>query len=179
MKAEAIELVTEIQMTPRHRSAIVSLLHQSFPDYPDHQIFYPQPPHFRLLAWREDSLVGHLAAILRSVMTGGKSITILGIADLCTDPAYTGQRIASRLLNRIEELALRQGIPFLMAMAANPEFYLHHKFLPIEVRCTWLAFMNGRSLGLFQRTPPSGLVVKPVGDMAWPPGDIDLLGPLF
>lgn len=174
-----VELVAEVGLTARHRTAIAALLHTCFPDYPGDQLFYPQPPHFRLLSWSKDLLTGHLAGIVRAICVGGRPLTIYGVADLCTDPAWTGQRIGTQLLNRLEELARLQGISFLMAMAADEDFYLGNGFRVLDIPCKWLAFMNGRSLGLFQRRPPSGLMVKPLGDLPWPEGEVDLLGPLF
>jgi GNAT superfamily N-acetyltransferase len=178
-RAAQVELIAEVNLSARHRNAISLLLNDCFPDYPGDQLFYPQPPHFRLLTWAGEQLSGHMAGIIRAIRVAGRPITIFGIADLCTDPAWTGQRIGSLLLNRMEELATLQGISYVMAMAVDEEFYLKSGYQIIDVRCTWLAYLQGRSLGLFQRTPPSGLMVKCLGQQAWPEGDVDLLGPLF
>jgi len=178
-RAATVELIAEVNLSARHRTAIAAMLKDCFPAYPGDQLFYPQPPHFRLLTWAGEKLTGHLAGIIRAIRVAGKPFTIFGVADLCTDPEWTGQRIASLLLSRLEELAGMQGASFVMVMAADEEFYRKSGYQSIDVRCTWLAYLQGRSLGLFQRTPPSGLMVKCLGAQSWPDGDVDLLGPLF
>lgn len=106
-------------------------------------------------------------------------VQVMGVADLCIAADRTGNGVATHLLQQLELLARSNEIPFLMAMALNPELYVKTGFRAIEVRCIWLSFLNGRSLGLFQRTPPAGLMVKPISHLEWPEGEVDLMGPLF
>jgi hypothetical protein len=181
MKEESkkIELIPEFSLSDSNREAISQLLIASFPAYPKDRIFYPQPPHFRLLHWYNQQLTGHLAGIIRAIRIGGQSLSIYGLADLCTDQDWSGTRIANSLIGQVELLAQKNAIPFLMTMASSPEFYEKAGFQLIDTRCKWLAFMDGNSLGLFQRNPPSGLMVKSTSTFSWPSGEVDLMGPLF
>lgn len=175
-----IELVAEVSMSNANREAIAKLLLDRFPDYPGDQLFYPQPPHFRLLHWFEGTrLTGHLAGVIRSIRVGSQIFTIYGLADLCTDREWSGKRIANALIEQAEYLARMQSVPFLMAMTESPDFYEKSGFQTMESRCKWLAFMEGKSLGVFHRIPPYGLMVKATGEYSWPDGDVDLMGPLF
>lgn len=175
----AIEVVAEYALIDKHRQAIRELLSKSFPSYPAEELFYPQPPHFRILHWTGERLTGHVSGVIRAIKAAGRPMTILGLADLCIDKEWVGRRIASQLIEHMAYIARAQQLPFLMVMAATPELYGKNGFQQLDVRCTWLAYLDGRSLGLFQRTPPSGLMVKSLGDQAWPEGPVDLLGPLF
>ncbi len=177
--SKRIELIPEVSLTHSNHIAISQLLGASFPDYPGDRIFYPQPPHFRLLHWYNNQLTGHLAGIIRAIRVGGQPFIIYGLADLCTDLDWSGTRIASSLIAKVESIAYENSIPFLMTMATSPDFYEKSGFQLMDTRCKWLAFMDGNSLGLFQRTPPLGLMVKSTGSLSWPMGDVDLMGSLF
>lgn len=174
-----IELIQEIQMTESQRKAIQQLLLQSFSTYPDGKLYYPQPPHYRILSWIDDRLIGHLAGVLREVVVGDRSILIGGLADLCIDHDWVGNRLASRMIAYMESLTMSQGVPYLMAMTNDPVFYEKSGFTSIDTRCTWLAYMHGKSLGLFKRQPPAGLMIKALTKEPWPEGELDLMGPLF
>jgi GNAT superfamily N-acetyltransferase len=178
-KNPLIKVVYEIDLMAGERASISNLLQQSFPSYPEGKIYYPQPPHFRMLCFDGDRLIGHLAGILREILIAGNPSLVLGLVDLCIDHEWVGQRLASELIESIELKAKSQGIEFLMAMTADPAFYEKNGFHTIESKCIWLSFLGGKSLGLFKRIPPSGLMVKPISNEPWPEGEIDLLGPLF
>jgi hypothetical protein len=174
-----IALIQEIELTASQRSAIQGLLLQSFPSYPAGKLFYPQPPHFRLLSWSDDRLIGHLAGTLREVVVHGQAILIVGLVDLCIDHEWVGNRQATRLIEAMAALALQQEVKYLLAMTDDPVFYEKSGFVPVDTRCTWLAYMHGKSLGLFKRHPPAGLMVKALTKAPWPEGELDLMGPLF
>lgn len=174
-----VEKVSEPDLRPDQKIAISALLRECFPEYPNDRIFYPQPPHLRLLHWEGGRLTGQVGVVLREIRVGEASLQVMGVADLCTSTDRAGLGVATRLLRQMEDLARSSGIPFLMAMALNPELYVKMGFYAIDVRCIWLSFLNGRSLGLFQRTPPAGLMVNPLSDLKWPDGEVDLMGPLF
>lgn len=170
---------SETDLCAEDRRAISVLLRASFPEYPEERIYFPQPPHTRLLHWEGRELTGHLGIVIRDIRVGGNAFQVMGVADLCTAADRVGEGVATRLLEQMETLARSCSIPFLMAMALTSGLFSKVGFRPIDVRCTWLAYLNGRSLGLFHRTPPSGLMVKSVGAVDWPEGDVDLMGPLF
>jgi predicted N-acetyltransferase YhbS len=174
-----IKVVYEIDLKADDRASISRLLQQSFPSYPDGKIYYPQPPHFRILCFQENRLIGHLAGVLREILIAGNPFLIVGLVDLCIDHEWVGQRLASELIEIVVQKASDQNIEFLVAMASDPDFYEKNGFQPIESKCIWLSFLGGKSLGLFKRHPPSGLMVKSIGSEPWPEGELDLLGPLF
>ncbi len=45
--------------------------------------------------------------------------------------------------------------------------------------CSWVKIDNHTTLGLARKADPGVMTVKPVGNQAWPAGDVDLLGHLF
>ncbi|MBK7343971.1 MAG: GNAT family N-acetyltransferase [Saprospiraceae bacterium] len=90
--------------------AIARLLHASFEDYPVDKIYFPQPPHVRVLGWEKNQLVGHVAGVIREVLVGDHHMVILGVADLCVEADRLRQKIATVLVQQLEAIADKRGI---------------------------------------------------------------------
>lgn len=159
--------------------AIARLLHASFEDYPVDKIYFPQPPHVRVLGWEKNQLVGHVAGVIREVLVGDHHMVILGIADLCVEADRLRQKIATVLVQQLEAIADKRGISFLVALSGEKAFFQEIGFQELDAKCTWLAYLSGKSLGLCRRPLHGEVMVKRVHDRSWPPGDIDFLGPMF
>lgn len=124
MKQQDIRITTscEIDLTDHERVAISGLLQHSFEQYPAGKIYFPQPPHFRVLGWSGDQLIGHLGGMIREVAVGNRRLLIMGVCDLCVDPAMHRQRWASILLDRLESLAAANGIQYVVAISREMDF---------------------------------------------------------
>lgn len=181
MKQHEIRMITtsEVDLTHHERVAISTLLHNSFDQYPAGKIFFPQPPHFRVLGWSGEQLVGHLGGVIREVAVGDRHLVVMGVCDLCVDPALQRQRWASMLLDRLEALAVINGIQYILAVTGEVAFFTGRGFQSIDPRCTWLAYLDGKSLGLYRRHLRGDIHVKCLSQGIWPEGDLDLLGPMF
>lgn len=181
MKQQDIRITTsgEIDLTDHERAAISGLLQHSFEQYPAGKIYFPQPPHFRVLGWSGDLLIGHLGGMIREVAVGNSRLLVMGVCDLCVDPAMHRQRWASMLLDRLESLAAANGIQYVVAISREMDFFQDRGFQSIDPRCIWLAYLDGRSLGLYRRHLGGDIHVKCLSKGAWPDGELDLLGPMF
>ncbi|HMN91357.1 MAG TPA: GNAT family N-acetyltransferase [Saprospiraceae bacterium] len=170
--------IEEFQIDAPTRVAIQQLLQQCFDGYPA-RTFFKQAPAFRYLVWQQQQLVAHLAVEHRMINNDGLLVRIFGISDLCVAPAFQHQRIASRLLEALEQLGRAHQIDFLMLQATDPAFYLRHQFANYDNTCKWLLIQGNQTLGVVHRRLSQSLMVKPLGTTPWKNGPVDFLGHVF
>ncbi len=169
----------EFDLASSDVTSIARLLHTSFDQYPVDKIYFPQPPDLRILCWEKSSLVGHLAGVIREVRVGEHPMVIMGVADLCVAVQHHRQKLATMMIEHLSSLAQKRGIDFLMAISGEKEFFHMSGFKEVDPKCTWLAYLGGKSLGLCRRTLHGDVQVKSLIERAWPEGDLDFLGPMF
>jgi predicted N-acetyltransferase YhbS len=170
--------VEEFRLTAQEEQAIRQLLERAFSVYPD-RTYYKQQPNFRYLCWEEERLVAHMAVESRIINNAGQLLRIFGVADLCVEKAYQHQHIGSKLLSELSLLGQKNGIDFLVLVAAEQQLYLKNGFLPVDNTCRWLLISEHATLGVAQRHIKSALMVKPLGKKPWKKGTVDFLGPMF
>lgn len=171
-------MVEEFRLTAPTRQQIAALLKEGFGVYPNDRSFYKQLPGFRFLAWDRAVLVGHLAAEFRIVNVGGNILPIFGVADLCVTPSRQQERIATQMLEQLEQLADSSGIEFILLTGSEPNVYQGMGFQRLERECRWLLINNLTTLGVIRRSV-NNIMIKPLGDRGWPEGEIDFLGHIF
>jgi hypothetical protein len=67
-----------------------------------------------------------------------------------------------------------------LLFADDERVYLRNGWTRVDNRCTWLKIDEHRTLGLAVRESlADALMVKATGGLAWPEGDVDLLGHVF
>ncbi len=164
--------VTEIDVDAATRDAMTGLLRESFPDYPDRS-YFKLPPHFRLLAYLDGVLVGHLGGELRMMRVGARVVRTVGVVDVCVRTRGLG--IASRLLAEVAAV----DCEFAVLFADDDRLYLRNGFVGVDNPVTWLKIHEHRTLGLSERVVPGGMMVRSPTGEPWPAGDVDLLGHLF
>ncbi|MCF8236544.1 MAG: GNAT family N-acetyltransferase [Saprospiraceae bacterium] len=169
----------EFDLSPADAISISDLLHASFDQYPAGRIFFPQPPHLRILCWQKSDLVGHAAGVIREVRVGEHTMMVMGVADLCVAVPNHRQHLATKMVEHVSTLAKKRGISLLMALSGEKEFFSDVGFEEIDPKCTWLAYLGGKSLGLCRRPLHGDVWVKPLTERPWPEGDLDFLGPMF
>lgn len=177
--AVRIERTEEWLVAPAVQQQIAALLGEAFPDYPAGQSYYKQLPHFRLLAWHESRLVGHLAVEHRLISNSGAPLRIFGIADLCVAADHQHRKIASCLLLELETLGRVNGIDFLVLLAKDHDLYLHNGFQAVDNLCQWVMVQRFRTFGVVRRSLGGSLLIKPLGDKTWKNGLVDFLGHIF
>ena len=102
-----IERIEEFRITKPIRQSIRELLANCFQEYPAGRIYFKQVPDFRFLVWNKEQLIGQMAVEYRVINIANTIVRIFGVADLCVDKAYQSQKIATNLLLKLEELALK------------------------------------------------------------------------
>ena len=68
---------------------------------------------------------------------------------------------------------------FVILFADDSRLYRRNGWVPAANPCSWLKINSHRTLGLAIAQDTNALMVKAIGEQAWPEGEVDLLGHLF
>ena len=63
--------------------------------------------------------------------------------------------------------------------ADDDRLYTRNGWARVTNRCTWVRIHDHATLGIARQEDTGAMMVKAVGEQAWPEGDVDLLGHLF
>jgi predicted N-acetyltransferase YhbS len=169
----AIERLAEWHMSTQDEASIADLLARCFETDFGGRSFFTHHHHLRLII-RAEGIIGHMALVLRSIDLAGRRVTIAGLAEVATDPAYRGQGIAAALL----QVAIEE------AKASPAEYLLLFGVAKVYAAAGLKAVSN--PLTHFEvngtRVVSSGddnLMVLPLRDAPWPDGPVYLRGPVF
>lgn len=168
-------LLDEFRMTQHQREAALGLLGTCFPRS---EFYSKQLPTRRLLATAGDELIGHIALEHRVVSTATGPATIFGLIDVCVTPSARRRGTASTMLSYIEALAAQHSIEFLVLFARDPRLYERNGYRRATNPLRWVKIHEHRIIGIGEE-PLDELMVKAVGERAWPEGLVDLLGYQF
>jgi predicted N-acetyltransferase YhbS len=156
-----------------------SLLQACFPGYPGRS-YFKLPPHFRYLALTSDGgIAAQMGVEFRVIRVGEAVVRTFGIVDLCVGESQRSQGLAGRLLAEVTELARTCGMAFIVLFADDDRLYARNGWARVTNRCSWVRINDHVTLGLARQADPGAMMVKALGDQAWPEGDVDLLGHLF
>lgn len=174
-----IQRLEEFQIEQSLQQQIGDLLGECFSDYPEDRSYFRQLPDFRYLAWMDQQLVAHLAVEHRIINNDDQLLRIFGIIDLCVAPAFQHQKLATKMLRLLEQLARDHRIDFLVLVAKDHEFYTLNGFQVVDNRCRWLMIHDDQTFGITSRSLHRSLLVKATGEKQWRPGITDFLGHIF
>jgi GNAT superfamily N-acetyltransferase len=174
-----IQRIEEYKIPGAVHCQIGALLEASFSGYPKGRTYYKQLPDFRYLVWESEQLIGHMAVDHRLMSVDGVPFKIFGVVDLCIADSYQRNKLATRLLEALEELGSQCNIDFIMLMAQHHPFYDSNGFQSVDNQCKWLLIQEHKSLGVIHRKMKQALMVKPLQDKAWPEGLVDFMGHVF
>jgi len=160
-------------------AAINTLLQTCFPGYPSDRNYYKSIPTFRLMIWDKKILIGHLAVVFRVVKVGSTTSRIFGISDVCVHPEYRSKKIASILLDKLEEEAQKNSIDFSILIAQEQSLYKKRGYKSVTNTVRWLLINDHQSLGVMHGTLDKSLMVKTTGEIKWNGGLLDLIGGVF
>lgn len=156
-----------------------ALLQECFPGYPNRS-YFKLPPHFRYVAMGSDGIVAaQLGVELRVIRVGSDVVRTFGVVDLCVSQGERSRGLASMLLAEVTEFARACGMAFVILFADDDRLYARSGWARVLNRCSWVKIDEHTTLGLATQVDPGVMMVKAVGNRAWPAGDVDLLGHLF
>ena len=173
-----IEEIVEYQLSSSHKEQVTRLFDVVFEDYPSGRIYYNQLPDFRLLAFSNEELIGHVAVSHRMIRVGEESHPVFGIIDLCVHPDFRLNKLGTKLINSIAEKARLYEMHYLVLTSEKDDFYLKNGFIHTDNPCRWLVIHHDNSYGVLQRNLEEGLMIKEI-TTSWAKGEVDLLGTMF
>jgi GNAT superfamily N-acetyltransferase len=174
-----IERIEEFAITADVFSQIHALVQEAFPGYPPSRPYYKLRPQFRYLGWEHGTLAAHLAVEHRVIRVGTAPLSIFGVIDLCVAPPYQHQRRATRILQELEMLAHGVQRDAIVLFADDHRLYTTNGYQRIDTPCTWMKVDDHRTLGIAEQSLADCMMVKPIAQLPWPAGPVDMLGYLF
>lgn len=174
-----IKRIEEFLIEESEQEAIRSLLANCFPEYPSGKSFYKQLPDFRFLIWDQEQLIAHMAIENRLMNNSGTLIHVFGIADLCVLDHYQHQKLASSMLEELENLGKSRNIDFIVLLAKKHELYLKNGFQLKNNVCKWVLINANQTLGVAKRKLEYSLLIKPISNKGWKEGTLDFMGHIF
>jgi GNAT superfamily N-acetyltransferase len=174
-----IEIIPEYKLSNHVRKLANRLLVSSFPDYPRDRSYYKLLPQFRYLVWEGENLIAQMGVEHRVITNTGIPVRIFGLIDLCVASSYRSQKIATTLLQQIEELGRTSKIDFLVLFADDSRLYAENGYQRVANICRWLKVDEHQTLGVGEGSLSDCMMVKQIGEQTWQSGIVDLLGYLF
>jgi GNAT superfamily N-acetyltransferase len=174
-----IQTVAEYEISSDTHQLINRLLMQSFPNYPSDRIYYKQLPQFRYLVWENENLLAQLGIEHRAIANAGALMRIFGLIDLCVAPQWRSQKIATTLLQQVEQLGQASNIDFLILFADDHRLYAENGYCRVANLCRWMMIDEHQTLGIAEKSLADCMMVKQIGTQPWQDGTVDLLGYLF
>jgi GNAT superfamily N-acetyltransferase len=173
-----ISRVAEAEISADLMHQVQALMQMCFPGYPS-RAYFKLPPHFRYLAVAGGGLAGQVGVELRVIRVGGHVLRTFGVVDLCVRGSERSRGLAGRLLAEVTELARACRMDFVILFADDDRLYTRNGWARAANPCSWLKIDDHTTLGLATAEDTGALMVKAIGQQAWPDGEVDLLGHLF
>ena len=178
-EAITIVRVAEAEIGANLSRRLQSLLQACFSGYPSRS-YFKLPPHFRYLAMTSSGdVAAQMGVEFRVIRVGDSVVRTFGVVDLCVQESQRSRGLAGRLLAEVTELARSCGMAFIVLFADDARLYARNGWARVTNRCSWVRINEHVTLGLAQQADPGVMMVKAVGERAWPEGDVDLLGHVF
>ena len=178
-EAITVVRVAEPEIGANVSGRLQSLLQTCFPGYPARS-YFKLPPHFRYLAMTSHGdVAAQMGVEFRVIRVGDRVVRTFGVVDLCVTDSERSRGLASRLLADVTALAHSCGMAFVVLFADDDRLYARNGWARVTNRCSWVQINDHVTLGLARLADPDAMMVKALGEQAWPDGDVDLLGHLF
>lgn len=177
-RATTIFRVAEAEIDWDLRQQVQALLQASFPAYPSRS-YFKLPPHFRYLAMTNGKVVAQMGVEHRVIRVNSNVVRTFGVVDLCVRKSERSRGLAGKLLAEVTELASACGMDFVLLFADDDRLYTRNGWARAGNPCSWLKIHDHTTLGLATAEDTNSLMVKAIGQKAWPEGKVDLLGHLF
>jgi GNAT acetyltransferase-like protein len=170
--------VAEAEIGESLRRQVQALLQACFDGYPGRS-YFKLPPHFRYLAMKNGALAAQMGVELRVIRVGSTVVRTFGVVDLCVTASERSSGLAGRMLAEVTELARACGMDFVILFADDDRLYTRNGWARAGNPCSWVKIHEHTTLGLAIQADTGALMVKAIGQQAWPDGEVDLLGHLF
>jgi len=175
-----IEQHLEMTVSESMDTELIELLRHAFPSIYPNRRYFKQLPHFRLIAYEDEQIIGQVGLDFRVMNMNGKPIHVLGIIDLCVREEVRGRGVGRTLMEKVIDLGETYPVDFLLLFADRPDLYERVGFHKVSNTCTWLQIddENQTTRGIGEATFEE-LMIRQVGDKWWAGGTLDFLGYLY
>ena len=112
-----MDIYPEIDLSKAQHDKIELLKNLSFPEHQAARSYYKQLPHMRALKYMDQQLIGHMGIDYRAVRAGNEIYKVIGVIDLCVDPAFRNQGIGSEMLSCLSEFASNKEVDFIILIS--------------------------------------------------------------
>ena len=178
-EAITVMRVAEAEIGANLSRDLQSLLQMCFPGYPSRS-YFKLPPHFRYLALTSGGdVAAQMGVEYRIIRVGDSVVRTFGVVDLCVRESERSRGLAGRLLAEVTEFARTCGMAFIVLFADDDRLYTRNGWTRVSNRCSWVRIDNHTTVGIARQADPEAMMVKAIGEQAWPEDDVDLLGHLF
>jgi hypothetical protein len=174
-----IDRVEEFAISAQVFAQAQDLLQIAFPGYPLDRPYFKLRPHFRYLAWNDETLVGQMGVDHRVIRVGTDPLAIFGVIDLCVASHYQHRSLATQMLQMLAVLAHETQRDAIVLFADDHRVYSANGYERIDTPCTWMMIDDHRTLGITEQSLGACMMVKPIARPRWPDGAVDMLGYLF
>lgn len=172
-----IERIPEWMLGEADDHQIGSLLARCFDSDFGGRSFFQTRQHLRLVH-RQGPIVAHMALQFRAMRLEKRLITVVGLADVATDPDWRGRGLASDLL-RVALDEARASVAEYVLLFGTAKLYHAAGFRRARNPMIWTE-MRGAVTGAAHRTPAESLMVLPLREVGWDSSaTLDVLGNLF
>ena len=175
-----IEQHLEMTISESMDTELIELLQHAFPSIYPNRRYFKQLPHFRLIAYEDEQIIGQVGLDFRVMNMDGEPIHVLGIIDLCVRDEVRGRGVGRALMEKVIDLGEAYPVDFLLLFADRPDLYERVGFHKVSNTCTWLQIDDeNQTIRGIGEASFDELMVRSVGDKRWTEGKLDLLGYLY
>jgi GNAT superfamily N-acetyltransferase len=173
-----LEVIAEIDLARQTQMSIQRLRNDCFPEHKAARSYYKQLPHYRMLKYRNEQLIGHMGLDYRVINVGDTVYKTLGVIDFCVRKENRGKGIGTSMLTALKEYAKNRDVDFVILISDLSGFYIRNGFQQVVAYGSWLRLDEHKNYGVaFEHL--EDLFVMPLGDKEWKSGHIDWLGYMF
>ncbi len=172
-----IDVTREGDVEERLDRAIQDLQRRAFPhearfETSRHYVHPAGPDDLRVLGWSGGELVAQVVGFWIHARAGERTLRLLGLGNVCSDPDRKGQGFAGQLIERTLEEARRGGADFalLFCRPALESYYARFGFVKVA-NPILLTRPDGTT---YTREARDSRMAAPLTDAAWPEGPLVL-----
>lgn len=175
----AVEIVEESNLDADLDARIRELLRNCFPDWKEifrnRRTWHSTSPLFSVLARDGDSIVGHIALVVRTITTTWNfRYNVISVQGVCVSPDSRHTGLAHQLLRTALEESAARGFPFAILYCKEP-------LVPFYVSQGWkladdsIVMWNQRDLPISMRS--NCPMYYELGGVSLPEGPLDVHSP--
>ena len=175
------KIIPEINIDKATHILIQDLQNDSFPNDKVNRSYYKQLPHYRMLKFNNDQLIGYMGLDYRVIRAGKSIYKTLGIISFCVHKDFRGKGIGTTMLSELSQYAKTKDVDFIILLSNLKAFYTSRGFQEISICHSWLRIDEHKNYGIGHEAFNDGdeLFIKPIHGKEWEAEHMDWLGYMF